>query len=105
MDHPEPKADFSAFAPTCLLGVSLVILLGWNLYAMTVQRGVASRALEQQMLQLAQAAQVEEKLKVMMSDLLVLAVDDADARAIVQKYNIKSSVPVAPEKGPDKTAK
>lgn len=101
MSNPESKASFSAFLPLCLLALSLTVLLSWNLYAIRLQWTNANALLEQQAMQLGQAAQLEEKLKAMMSDLLVLALTDADAKAIVKKYKITSSVPVAPPPGAD----
>jgi hypothetical protein len=96
MSNPEPKESFGSFLPICLLAVSLALLLSWDLYATVIQRSNGNRLLEQQALQLSQASQLEEKLKAMMSDLLVLALSDADAKAVVKKYKITSSAPVAP---------
>jgi len=84
-----PTATFSPFWPLCLMALSLVIILGWQLNV-GVQQYIASlRLVEQQVLIAQQAAQTESKLQSMMSDLLLLAKTDTEAQAIVAKYRIK----------------
>jgi hypothetical protein len=93
MDHSEHRETFGPFLPLCLLGISVVLLLTWNLYAAIVQRMNTTRLMDQQALQMNQAAQLEEKLQNMMSDLLILALTDVDAKAIVKKYKVTSKEP------------
>lgn len=93
---------FSPFWPLCFMAFSLVIILGWQL-TIGVQQYIASiRMADQQVLMAKQAAQTESKLQSMMTDLLLLAKTDAEAKTIVAKYNIKMNADkprtVAPSK-------
>jgi hypothetical protein len=82
-------ASFSAFLPLCLLSLSLVIILGWQM-TVSVQQYIATiRMADQQGVMADQAAQTERKLQAMMTDLLQLANTDPEAKAIVTKYRIK----------------
>ena len=90
MDTREENTNlFTPFWPLCLLALSLGCFLGWQVTT-TVQQYIGLvRLADQQSLLAGQAAQAESKLQAMMMDLLELAKTDADALAIVNKYNIK----------------
>lgn len=84
-----PSTDRSPFWPLCLMALSLVIILGWQLTAGIQQYSASRRMAEQQALMAQQAAQTESKLQAMMTDLLLLAKTDPEAKTIVEKYRIK----------------
>ena len=83
----------SAFLPVCLVALSSVILLTWNLIIVVNQHSAAVRISSQQEVQLAQAIQAETKLKQMMSDLVELSKTDTDAETIVKRYGIAFTPP------------
>lgn len=84
-----PSTTYSPFWPLCLMASSLAIILGWQLNVGVQQYIASQRMAEQQAAIATQAAQTESKLQAMMSDLLLLAKTDAEAQAIIAKYNIK----------------
>ena len=80
---------FSSFLPLCLLALSLIIILGWQM-SMGIQQYMATiRLADQQAVMANQASQTESKLQAMMTDLLQLSKTDPEAKAIVTKYRIK----------------
>jgi len=89
---------FTPFWPLCLMAVSLVCFLGWQVTTAAQQYIGLVRIADQQAIQAGQAAQAESKLQAMMMDLLELSRTDADAQAIVGKYGIKfnAAPPPAP---------
>lgn len=88
MKNQPAEKTFSAFPAILLIAMSVAILLAWNVYQIALVRSNSIRILAQQDVQLAQAGQTEEKLRLMMADLVELAKSDADAHAIVKRYNI-----------------
>ena len=88
MDMMTPQNQFSAFLPVCLVAISSLILLTWNLKVVREQYATGMQISAQQKAQLAQATQAEAKLKQMMTDLLDLSKADTDAETIVKRYGI-----------------
>ncbi len=86
-DPPPPL--FTSFWPLCLMGVSLLLFLGWQLTAAIQQNRQLLVMSEQQEAMAGRAAQTEGQLQAVMMDLLQLADTDEDAKAIVTKYGIK----------------
>jgi hypothetical protein len=80
---------FTPFWPLCLMAVSLALFLGWQVTTAARQYIALLRLADQQTLLTGQAAQAEGKLQAMMMELLKLSQTDADAKAIVNKYNVK----------------
>jgi hypothetical protein len=89
-DHPPA---FSAFWPICLLSVAFLIYLAWQLTVATQQLFAAVRMSEQQVVLATQAADAERKLQALMTDLILLANKDPDARAIKERYAIRYTPP------------
>ena len=83
------RSIYSPFLPLCLMALSLIIILGWQLAAGIQQYLGSLQMVDQQAVLVNQAAQTESKLQSMMSDLLLLAKTDAEAQAIITKYRIK----------------
>lgn len=94
MNSQSAKGTFSAFPAILLVAASVAILLVWNLYQIALVRSNGLRISAQQDIQLAQAGQTEEKIRLMMTELVELAKRDADAKAIVTRYNIVFNNPV-----------
>jgi len=98
------NTSFSPFWPLCLMALSLVIILGWQLAAGIQQyRGLLQMA-DQQAVLAKQAAQTESKLQSMMTDLLLLAKTDTEAQTIVTKYRIKLNADKPDTAGPRASA-
>lgn len=85
----ENTTRFTPFWPLCLMALSLVVFLGWQVTTAAQQYIGLVRLADQQTFQTGQAMQVEKKLQAMMMDLLDLSKTDAEARSIVAKYGIK----------------
>jgi hypothetical protein len=97
------NTSFSPFLPLCLMALSLVIILGWQL-TLGVQQYLGSlRMVDQQAVLVNQAAQTESKLQSMMTDLLLLAKTDTQAQAIVAKYRITLNANKPDTTGPRST--
>lgn len=84
---------YSAFIPLVLIALSVIILFAWNLMVALNQHSAGVRISAQQELQVTQAAQTEEKLKAMMTDLVELAKSDTDAETIMKRYKIAFTPP------------
>jgi hypothetical protein len=86
-------ASLTPFWPLLLMGCSLAIFLGWQVFQGQQQHANLLRLQGQQEQITKQAAQEESRLQSLMMDLLTLSRTDADAKAIVTKYNIKFNAP------------
>ena len=91
-----PCAPTNPFGPLVLMAVSLALVLGWNVAQAWQQHRAGKQAQDQQVSLLQQAATTERNLQVMLTDLVNLAATDPQARAIVDKYQIKYNEPTAP---------
>jgi hypothetical protein len=94
------NTPFSPFWPLCLMALSLVIILGWQLIAGIQQYRTSLQIVDRQALLANQAAQTESKLQAMMADLLLLAKTDTEAQMIVSKYRIKLNADKPDTAGP-----
>lgn len=100
---PVSRTDFGPFLPLLVLAIALVISLGWTLGGLRAQYGAGLRIEGQQQQQLSQASAMENKLRQMMMELVVLAKQDSDAAGLVAKYGITfqpgpapAAIPAAP---------
>ena len=92
--HTQPdEKSYSAFLPVVLITLGISILFSWNLMIAINQHSNGVRISIQQELQLTRAAQTEEKLKIIMSDLVELSKSDKDAEMIVTRYKIAFTSP------------
>lgn len=93
---PSPQPALNAFWPLLLLGVSLGIILVWNVILGT-REFYAARSMNDRLGEgLRQAAQTEENVKALFMDLLTLSATDPEAKALVEKYNVRYTPPTAP---------
>jgi hypothetical protein len=88
-DAPGFKLD--AFIPLVLLSISLIVLLGWQINISTTQRTQLDSLITRQVPAVTQAQKVEQGVSKLVSDLLTAAQTDTTAKAIVDKYQIKSN--------------
>jgi len=86
----------SALSTQLLIAVSLLIFLGWQVFASARQHLALVRMSEQQAVLVSQAAQTESRIQSMMTDLIRLSLSDAEAKAIVTKYRITYNPPRQP---------
>lgn len=88
--QPEPRgADHTAFLPVLLLGLSLLVFLGWNVAQGVREYRAGLAAADRQRLLGVQAAEAEARLQTMMLDLLTLARTNTNAQRIVQQFAIQ----------------
>jgi len=87
------EKKFSAFLPVTLVALSSCILMSWNLLILVNQHSDSLMLIGRQDVQMAQASQAEAKLTQMMTDLVNLAKEDADAATIVKRHGIKFNPP------------
>ena len=92
---PAPVPVFSPFWPICLLAASVLVFLIWQVVGAARQHESLVSLGRQQAALAGQAAQTETQLQSLMMDLLQLAEQDEEARAIVTKYNIRFNPPAA----------
>ena len=85
------------FWPLVLMGLSLGTILTWNLVATLRDCYMGVRMRDQQDTAAAQAFEAEEKMKTLMFDLIALSAKNPEAKAIVDKYQIRyNAAPQAP---------
>lgn len=96
MNHPAEKpAHFTPFWPVCLVAISLVVFLGWQVTVAAQQYIALVRLADQQTALANQAVQAEVKLQAMMMDLLMLSLSNPQAKAIVNKHGVKFNPPAS----------
>lgn len=93
MNSQPAEKSSSLFIPFLLLGLGVIVLFGWNLWIAASQHAEGIRISAQQEVDGAQAARLEERLKLMMEDLVALAKTDTEAAAIVTRYKIAFTPP------------
>ena len=79
--------------PIFLVGLSVVIFLSWQLWIGIREYQNGIQLFKQQEALALQAGVAERELRSLMMELLTLAESDADARRIVNKYNIQFTPP------------
>jgi hypothetical protein len=80
-----------AFIPIVLLAASFILLLGWQISITNTQRGQLDSAITRQTPLATQSQKVQDGVSKLVSDLLTAAQTDPGAKAIVDKYQIKSA--------------
>jgi hypothetical protein len=88
-----------AFLPIVLIALSLLILFCWELKNTSKQRAALQSAIQRQEEGVKQSKAIQAGLEKLVLDLLGLAKSgDADAVAIVKKYNISQQPPATRSK-------
>ena len=78
-----------AFLPLLLVGVSLALVLIFQVSMLLPQRDLLQKIIEQNKKGVEQSLQVQTSLQKLVTDLLAAASDDKDAQAIITKYGIQ----------------
>lgn len=104
MSDTDSNSGFSAFLPIVLLSIALLTSLTWSLSQAVRQQMTGQRVAEQLEQQKLQAADMENKLRLMMADLVILAQDDKGADAIVKKFKIAFTPATSPQTSPQAPA-
>ncbi len=98
--HPlETARGTNGFMPLSLLAVSFIIILTWELIVAGRARSSARQLREQQGKMVEQSQKVQTGLEKLARDLIEVAGNDDNARAIVTKYQINVTNP-APGSSP-----
>ena len=85
----ESSRSMSAFLPLALLGVTLAMVLVFQVSILLPQRTLLQQALTQNEVGVQQSKQVQAGLQRLVMDLVNSAADDKDAQAIIAKYGIQ----------------
>jgi hypothetical protein len=94
----EEATHYNGFWPLLLIGASLMMVLGWELWVAVATQQNANQVLNQQTKVAAEAKQVQGNVEKLVRGLVDLAKTDDHAKAIVDKFSIKinnSTVPTA----------
>ncbi len=83
----------SSFLPVLLLNVALLILLTWQVVLSVQTRSNTKSMVEQRQQLVTQSTALQGNLERLVNDLLELAETDSDARAVVEKYQIRRNNP------------
>ena len=90
--HPtvaESPERFHGFWPVLLLGVSLILVFGWEIWIGADTRRSAQQLQEQQVRVVDQAKQVQLGLEKLVRGLVDLSQSDEEAKKLVTKFGIK----------------
>jgi hypothetical protein len=93
MEHSSKSS--SPFIPLLLATSAIVLLLVWQLLISWNARGNLKTQFETRQEQAAKSQQVQQNIEALINDLINLSATDADAKKIVDKYNIRRNAPAA----------
>ena len=86
---------YNGFVPACLVSLSLIMILSYELVGAGQVRANARQQREQQTKLVEQSHQIQLGLEKLARDLIETARTDDDAKALVTKYDISISNPVS----------
>lgn len=95
MSDYNDETVFDAFLPVTLVSLSMIIILGWQIFNNLQTRSSWQAQYEQRKQLVDQSAKVQGGLEAMINDLLSLSETDKDAKAVIDKYQIKRNAPPA----------
>lgn len=90
------SVNLGTFWPLMMLSLSLGIVLLWNVYTGVREYYNALRVRDQLEVTASQAGVAEEKVKALFIDLLAMAANDVEVKAITDKYNVRFTAPAQP---------
>jgi hypothetical protein len=100
MDSEPPRANYDGFWPIFFIGMSMVLLLVWEIQVGVSTRQNAEQMRTQQLRVVDQARKVEDELSKLVRGLVELAKTDDAAKGIVTKFGIKLNNPTVPTETP-----
>lgn len=99
--EPEPsQPHYHGFWPVFFIGMSILLLLVWEIQVGVSTRQAAEGMHEQQLRAVDQAKKVEDELGKLVRGLVELSKTDDAARQIVTKFGIKLNNPTVPTETP-----
>jgi hypothetical protein len=90
---PQNRLRSSSFFPFALIAISLIAVLGWQLWTGNQARLNGQRLREQQVRLVEESKKMQHGLELLARDLVTLSQTDEDARALVTKYRISFASP------------
>ncbi|MEO6871087.1 MAG: hypothetical protein ABI233_02575 [Chthoniobacterales bacterium] len=100
MDAEPPRLHYHGFWPVFLIGMSIVLLLVWEIEVGIYTRQNTEQMREQQLRVVDQAKKVEDELGKIVRGLVELSKTDDAAKRIVTKFGIKINNPTVPTETP-----
>ncbi len=94
--HVTESVNLGTFWPLMMLSLSLGTVLLWNVYTGVLEFYNSLRVRDQLEATASQAGVAEEKIKAMFIDLLARAANDAEVKAITDKYTVRFTAPAQP---------
>jgi uncharacterized protein YhaN len=79
------------FIPIAILSISMIVLLNWQIKNSSTQSTQLDSLITRQVPAVTQSQKVQDSVSKLVNDLLAASQNDATAKAIVDKYQIKSS--------------
>jgi hypothetical protein len=107
--YPEQTAEpevysyqqvYNGFWPVLLLGLSLILILAWEIWVGVATRQSAQKLQEQQVRVVEQSKQVQGGLEKLVRGLVDLSRSDDQAQKLVTKFGIKINQPSLPSSTP-----
>ncbi len=99
-DPVTPEPHYHGFWPVFLIGMSLVLILVWEIQVGIATRATTGQLREQQTRVVEQAKKVQGELEKLVRGLVELAKTDEAAKQIVTKFGIKLNDPAVPTPAP-----
>jgi hypothetical protein len=101
--HPtvhQANPSYNGFWPVLLIGVSLIVILSWEIWVGVATRQSSQQLGEQQVKVVEQAKQAQVGLEKLVRGLVDLARTDDNAQKLVTKFGIKVNEPTVPTSTP-----
>jgi cell division protein FtsB len=89
----DPQPRLSGFWPLSIVCLSLFIVLAWQMVMSLQARSNLRAQFEQRKQLVEQSTRAQGSLEAFVNDLLTLAETDKDAKALVEKYQIRRNAP------------
>lgn len=96
----EHGPTYHAFWPVFLIGLSLIMILSWEIWVGVATRQSAQQLQDQQLKMVEQAKQVQAGLEKIVRGLVELGKTDEAAQKLVTKFGIKVNEPGVPTSTP-----
>lgn len=97
---PPVARSYHGFWPVLLIGLSILLILAWEVRINMLTRESARQLQQQQVAVVEQATKVQAGLEKLVRGLVELAKTDAEAQKLVTKFGIKLNNPTMPTSTP-----